>query len=104
MARRAARRRARAHGGRVSLPRRLTTLAKQYGVQLEYTDSMGQHRKASEEGALAALRALGCPLESAADIPAALRAFDYHCASRLLDPVIVAWDGRGATARLTAAR
>src|SRR5687767_3837532 len=104
MAARPARRCARIDGGRVSLPRGLAALAKQYGVQLDYIDSMGQHRSASEEGSIAALRSLGCSLESAADIPGAVGAFGALCAGRLLDPVIVAWDGRNAIARLTAAR
>ncbi len=75
----------------------LRRLAELYRVQTSYTDAMGGHVEARPESLLAVLRALGAPLEddggSTGDIEEALRARQEELATRVLEPVVVAWDG-----------
>ena len=71
----------------------LKTLAQLYGVQTSYQDAMGNHVEAGPESLLGVLRALEAEVESLADIPEALRARRSELAARVLEPVVVAWDG-----------
>jgi len=71
----------------------LQTLANLYGVQTSYRDAMGNHVEAKPESLLGVLRALEAQVDSMADIPEALRARREELAERVIEPVVVAWDG-----------
>jgi 4-alpha-glucanotransferase len=71
----------------------LQTLANLYGVQTSYRDAMGNHVEAKPESLLGVLRALEAQVDSVADIPEALRARREELAERVIEPVVVAWDG-----------
>ena len=71
----------------------LLTLARLYGVQTSYHDIRGDHIEASPESLLGVLRALEAPVEDFGDIPEALEARREELASRVVEPVVVAWDG-----------
>ncbi|MGH2768040.1 MAG: 4-alpha-glucanotransferase, partial [Actinomycetota bacterium] len=80
--------------------RGLSELARLHGVQSAYKDAFGQRRVASAESVLAALSALGAPLERGLDVGPALKERRQELWSRLAEPVIVAWQGRPAEAEL----
>lgn len=71
----------------------LRRLAKVYGVELSYADVAKQRHFTSAEGVLAALRALGAPIESEDDVPAALRQRRREMWTQMIGPAAVAWDG-----------
>lgn len=71
----------------------LLTLARLYGVQTAYHDVKGNYVEASTESLLGVLRALEAPIEDPGDIPEALEARREDLASRVVEPVVVAWDG-----------
>ncbi|HKI00369.1 MAG TPA: 4-alpha-glucanotransferase [Thermoanaerobaculia bacterium] len=71
----------------------LLTLAGLYGVQTSYRDAMGNHVEARPESLLGVLRALQAPVESLGDVAEALRERREELASRIVEPVVVAWDG-----------
>ncbi|HWN42740.1 MAG TPA: 4-alpha-glucanotransferase [Thermoanaerobaculia bacterium] len=75
----------------------LRELARLYGVETSYGDAMGRHVEASPESLLAVLRALGAPLESMDDVPEALAERRQELDERVIEPVLVAWDGRAPT-------
>jgi 4-alpha-glucanotransferase len=79
----------------------LQQLATQQGVQLSYSDIAGHTRWAEPEALVAVLRALGLPLEGAADAADLLH--DHDQRPTLLDPVLVAWDGALPDLRLQSA-
>ncbi|HXK34768.1 MAG TPA: 4-alpha-glucanotransferase [Dehalococcoidia bacterium] len=72
---------------------RLRVLAGLYGVEPRYTDITGMERQASPEALTAVLRSLGAALHSPAAATDAIRARRVELASRIIEPVIVAWDG-----------
>lgn len=74
--------------------RALGQLAKAHGVQASYTDVEGKRRRAGSATLVGVLRALGAPLETERDAPAALRDHEAAMRTRALEPVTVAWDGR----------
>ncbi|MGH2680627.1 MAG: 4-alpha-glucanotransferase [Actinomycetota bacterium] len=74
--------------------RALRELAQLYDVQESYRNVFGTRVRAGVESTLAVLRALGAPVAVLADAPAALRTRKEALARRVLEPVIVAWDGR----------
>jgi len=78
----------------------LHQLARQYGVQTAYVDVSRRRRHASPEALFAVLRALGASLESAYDLPAALRERRQALWQRSIEPVVVAWDGGPAQLEL----
>ena len=82
--------------------RALRAVARLYDVQGSYTNVFGARVQASVDSMLAVLRALGAPIASLSDAPAALRERREELARRRLEPVIVAWDGRAreVTARV----
>lgn len=88
------------HGGDGSLskaaaaPRGLWELAKLYGVQTAFYGVDKLRRDAGPEAVLAALRGLGAPIEHHTDIDGALRQRRAEIADRIIEPVLVAWDGR----------
>jgi 4-alpha-glucanotransferase len=71
----------------------LRQLARLYGLQTSYYDVDGRRQEASSGTLLSALRALGAPVESQTDVPAALRERTQARWRQVLDPVTVAWDG-----------
>lgn len=71
----------------------LQRLARLYGIQTSYTDAQGKHVEAGPESLLGVLRALGAPVEAPGDVAEALRAREEEIAERVLEPVVVAWDG-----------
>lgn len=83
--------------GTSSMTRALHQLARLYGVQTAYYDVAHRRQQASAEALLAVLRALGASVQSLKDVPAALRERRQILWQRLLEPVVVAWDGRPLT-------
>jgi 4-alpha-glucanotransferase len=77
----------RAHGGP------LRELARLYGIQTAYYDVAHRRKSASPDTLLLVLKALGAPLESFDDVPAALRERRQVPCKRGVEPVVVAWDG-----------
>ena len=75
--------------------RQLGRLARAYRLQTTYTDGLGQRRRASRESVLATLRAMGAPVATPADAADASRARETAQWSRPIEPVVVAWQGRG---------
>ncbi len=71
----------------------LAELARLHGVQGSYVDLLGRRRRASRDATLAALRALGAPVDRASDVPAAIRERREQVWSRILEPVAVVWEG-----------
>jgi 4-alpha-glucanotransferase len=78
----------------------LATLARSYGVQAVYTDATGRRRVASRESVLATLRQLGAAVERPADASRALREHALTSWRRVVEPVVVAWEGRDARVTL----
>jgi len=74
--------------------RELRELALLYGVQPAYFDVAGHHVEASAESLLAVASALAGPFEGMDDVTEALAARREELESRLIEPVLVAWDGR----------
>lgn len=64
-----------------------------YRVQTSYQDAMGRHVEAQPDSLLAVLGALGAPVEGMGDVAEALRARREELAERVMEPVVVAWDG-----------
>jgi 4-alpha-glucanotransferase len=78
----------------------LYRLARLYNVQTAYYGVERRRRAAAPESLLAVLRALGAPLASFRDVPAALRERRLALRQRLLEPVNVVTDGRKGEIRL----
>jgi 4-alpha-glucanotransferase len=85
-----------------AVSRELAALADAHGVQRSYVGLDEERHRASREGLIAVLRALGAPIASAADAAAsaALRAHRTEAWSRGIEPVHVAWNGRPRTVEL----
>lgn len=73
--------------------RRLARLADLYGVQASYRDDRGRVRCSSEQSLLAALAALGAGVTGRRGLDAAVRAREAEWWDRLMEPVLIAWDG-----------
>jgi 4-alpha-glucanotransferase len=71
----------------------LRSLARHYGLLLEFTNMAGHAVPAAPESLIATLRALGVPVERMADCRAALRDARAADRSRPLPPIAVAWNG-----------
>lgn len=71
----------------------LRELARAKGVQTAYYDMAGERRTASTDSLLAALGALGVPVERLSDVAPALREHRQTTWLRAVEPVLVAWDG-----------
>ncbi|HEX4961310.1 MAG TPA: 4-alpha-glucanotransferase [Thermoanaerobaculia bacterium] len=78
----------------------LLTLARMYGLQTAYHDALGRYVEAGPESLFATLRALQVPVEGFADVAEALAERRQELASRLVEPVIVAWDGHAPAVEL----
>ena len=72
----------------------LRKLAAAYGVQTSYSGSEHKKKVASTESLLAVLRALGAGVATLDDVPAAYSAWQRAEARRIVEPVLVAWDGQ----------
>jgi 4-alpha-glucanotransferase len=75
----------------------LRELAALYGVETGYHDALGRYVEAMPEALLAALAALAPPFAEIGDVAGvaeALAARRAELESRLIEPVLVAWDGR----------
>lgn len=71
----------------------LSALARAYGLETAYRDGHGRRRVASDAGVRAVLAALGVPAATDAECAASLRAAAEARWARLVEPVVVAWDG-----------
>ncbi len=71
----------------------LRQLAHLYGIQTAYYDVTHRRKPASPDALLLTVKALGAPLESFADVPAALRERRQVLWTRGVEPAVVAWDG-----------
>ena len=78
----------------------LRELARSCGVQLGYRDATGRPRRASRETLVAVLGALGVPVDREADAAKALRIRSERHWARVVEPVVVAWNGGPAELRL----
>ncbi len=88
-----------------SSSRQLARLARAYRLETTYTDGLGQKRRTSEASVLATLRALGAPVATAHDAKDASRQRAASLWSKPIEPIVVAWHGRGRFAlRLPSAR
>jgi len=74
--------------------KQLRDLARLYGVQPSHYDVCGQLHQPPPEALLAVLRVLGAPVEKFADLPGARRARQQFLFERMIDPVIVVWQGQ----------
>ncbi len=71
----------------------LRALARSCGIQVEYVDTSGVVQTASEESLFAVLRALGVHLGSVDDAAQALLDRELRTQRRLVEPVLLVWDG-----------
>ncbi|MDY6893497.1 MAG: 4-alpha-glucanotransferase [Chloroflexota bacterium] len=71
----------------------LHQLARLYSIQTAYYDVNHHRQQASEESLLAALRSLGAPLVNLQDVPSAWRERQQVVWQKVIEPVIVAWNG-----------
>jgi len=71
----------------------LFALATARGVAVTYTDANSRQQEVSENTLVAVLRALGEPIERAADAPELIRLLEAEAAARPWPPAAVAWDG-----------
>lgn len=72
--------------------RELRELALLHSIQLSYLNAEGKRRRASVEGILATLRALGVAIDSQEGAPEALRASRAAICRRGVEPVTVWWE------------
>jgi len=81
----------------------LHSLARAYGIEESYVDNEGGRRDATPDALVAILSALGAPLSDASEAPKALATHRRQQWERPIDPIAVAWAGRGSvTLRLPA--
>jgi 4-alpha-glucanotransferase len=81
-----------ARAGRDAL-RSLRVLAEAYGIQRRWRAADGTRRVVADDTLLALLRALGAPLDTVAEAPDALRAYEATRAATVVEPVAVQWGG-----------
>ncbi|PYS18958.1 MAG: 4-alpha-glucanotransferase [Acidobacteria bacterium] len=74
--------------------RALLELARLYGIQTSYVDMAGQRRKADPEALLLVLGAMGAGVEKIEDVGEALARRKDELRNRVVEPVMVAWDGQ----------
>lgn len=86
--------------GRAEELARLRLLGRLYGVQASYLDVTRRTIRASRTSLLAALKAIGCPIDGPEDLAEALRLRTREIWQRPLEPVLVAWSGRPNPVRL----
>lgn len=72
---------------------KLRCLARHYGIQATYHDVFGRLNESPTESLLSVLRMLSAHAEKISDVASALRERWQFLWQRVIDPVIVAWDG-----------
>jgi 4-alpha-glucanotransferase len=77
----------------------LVGLARLYGIQTSYLDMTKQQRDADPQALLLVLRAMGAGVSTFADVPEAFARRKDELRKRVVEPVIVAWDGKLGTRR-----
>jgi len=82
------------------LNRKLHQLCRLYGVQTEYTDGLNQKRQATDEALLFTLKELGAKVPTLSDVPDALQRKHRELWKRVIEPVVVVWDGLKTDLRL----
>jgi len=75
------------------LNRPLLELARLYGIQTSYVDMAKQRRLADPEALLLVLRAMGAGVEKLEDVGGALARRKDELRKRVVEPVMIAWDG-----------
>jgi 4-alpha-glucanotransferase len=87
-------------------PDALRELARRHGVLTEHVSDRGQRVAAGAEALVAALAALGAPIDHPDGAPDALRAWHDRSWRETVAPVVVAWDGHlpGVEVRLPVAQ
>ena len=78
----------------------LQELARVYGIETAYRDMNSRIQKAGVESLLAVLRAMGAPVRSLDDVPAALVNRRMALWRRMVEPVKVVWGGNPEALRL----
>jgi 4-alpha-glucanotransferase len=78
----------------------LSTLARLYGVRTTYVDVWQRPRRSSDASVLRILQLLGAPVVFPADLPAAVRFRRQEIWRQMIEPVLVAFDGRNTVAKL----
>jgi len=76
------------------LNRALLELARLYGIQTSYLDMAKQRRQADPESLLLVLGAMGAGVEKIEDVGEALARRKHELRNRVVEPVMVAWDGQ----------
>ena len=74
--------------------RALLELARLYGIQTSYLDMAKQRRQADPESLLLVLGAMGAGVEKIEDVGEALARRKHELRNRVVEPVMVAWDGQ----------
>jgi 4-alpha-glucanotransferase len=74
--------------------KKLFELARLYGIQTSYLDMAKQRQQADPEALLLVLRAMGTGVEKFADVSRALAHRKDELRKRIVEPVMVAWDGK----------
>jgi 4-alpha-glucanotransferase len=75
------------------LTQQLHNLASLHGIHLTYWDVTGKLIQATNDGLLRVLHALGSPVTTLEDVPAAVSRRQHELAARGLQPAAVCWDG-----------
>lgn len=83
--------------------RRLVELARLHDVQPAYVDASGRRVRTPPDALLGALRALGVPVDGPGNVADAVRDRRRRLEERVVEPVVVAWDGRLRDVRVRAA-
>jgi len=78
----------------------LHRLARLYNIQASFQDGLGQQRNAPAEAVLAALQALGAPVNGLEDVSAAYREQRERLWRQLIEPVVVVWQNQPLTLQL----
>jgi len=73
----------------------LRALAALYGLQISYSDNHGTVRSVAVERVVGMLRTLGAPIEDPRRLDDAVRVGELRAWTRLIPPVVVAWEGVG---------
>src|SRR5262245_8106381 len=73
---------------------RLRDLARLYRFQTVYRDGFGRLRQAPSEAVLSALRSFGAPIDTLSDLPDAWRQTRQTIWRRVIEPVLIAWEGK----------
>lgn len=76
------------------MKRELLELARLFGIQTSYLDMTGKRQPADAEALLLVLRSLGAGVSQFGDVSRALARRKDELRDRIVEPVMVAWDGK----------